>query len=131
MHKTILTGLCGIFVVFAGLLSVSADERVPDEQLFIIHYTTGTAWLPDAPFSDQPHAREHSENLRRLREAGRLILGARYDDKGIILLRAPSEAEARAQIERDPAIGAGVFTYELSPFLPFYDGCVERQRLSE
>lgn len=109
-----------------GLTYDAPEEKrePPDGQLFIVHFTTGPAWRADVPFQQQHHAGAHSENLKRLREEGALLLGARYADKGVIILRAATEQEARARIERDPAVEAGVFVYDLAPFHPFYDGYV-------
>jgi uncharacterized protein YciI len=104
-------------------LATGGPETV--ERLFVIQFTTGPGWLPDKPFQDQPMAAEHSRNLRRLREQGVLVMGARYGATGMIVLRASSEAAARAEIEKDPTIARRVFTYTVDEFKPFYGGCVE------
>jgi hypothetical protein len=49
------------------------------------------------PAHEQSWFREHSANLRRLREDGSLVLGARYADKGLVVLSAVSEDEAHAR----------------------------------
>lgn len=105
-------------------LTGNAQADSPTAKLYVVHFLTGPAWLADKPFQEQAHAAEHSQNLRRLRESGALLIGARYADKGMIVLRADSDAQARAEIEADPAIGAGVFRYEIAEFRPFYGGCV-------
>jgi uncharacterized protein len=48
-----------------------------------------------------------------------LILAGPFLDgqaPGIIIFEAADEAEARATMEADPAVAAGVFTAELHPF---------------
>ena len=118
------------FALVAMLLSSMAHAVLPDEnpaseeRLFLVEFTTGPGWLPDTPFREQPHAADHSANLRRLREDGRILLGGRHGLTGMIILRVGREAEARAEIERDPSIQAGVFVYEIAEFRPFYEGCV-------
>jgi uncharacterized protein YciI len=112
-----------------ALLLLAAPVTFAQEpaRLFVVHFSTGPAWLADKPFNEQPHSREHSQNLARLRSEGMLLLGARYADKGMIVLRAANEAAARAEIERDPAILAGIFVFEIALFQPFYEGCVSQK----
>jgi uncharacterized protein YciI len=101
------------------------EETGPSESLFLVELTTGPAWRAGEPFQVQPHAAAHSANLRRLREDGTLVLGARHGSKGMVILRSGSEAAARTEIEKDPAIAAGVFVYTIEALEPFYGGCVE------
>jgi hypothetical protein len=51
-------------------------------------------------------------------------MGARYSDKGLVVLAAASAAGARAMMDEDPSIQAGVFKYQLHPFNVFYGGTV-------
>ena len=51
-------------------------------------------------------------------------MGARYADKGMIVLRAASEAAARAEIEADPGVVAGIFTFDVNELRVFYPGMV-------
>jgi uncharacterized protein YciI len=52
-------------------------------------------------------------------------MGGRYSDKGLVVLSAPSLADARAMMDQDPSIAAGVFAYEAHPFNIFYPGNVQ------
>ncbi|HUP48637.1 MAG TPA: hypothetical protein VNA04_07590 [Thermoanaerobaculia bacterium] len=113
-------------LLLAAAPAVAAETTTTEPSLYIVHFSTGPAWKADTPFPRQQHAQEHSRNLRRLRDEETLLLGARYADKGMIILRSPSEAQARAEIESDPAVQAGVFTYELARLSPFFEGCVTR-----
>lgn len=90
--------------------------------LFAVEIKTGPAWDAAKPPQDQAHFREHSANLRRLRELGALLMGARYADKGLVVLRAASESDAHALLKDDPSFQAGVFKYELHEFRVFYSG---------
>jgi len=56
------------------------------------------------------------------------VLGARYADKGFVVLQAGSEQEARAMMEQDVSIRNGVFAYELHDFSVFYGGAVQPRR---
>ncbi len=99
--------------------------------LFVAEITVGRNWDAARSPQDQQHFREHSANLKRLRDAGALLIGGRYSDKGIIVLAAKGAAEARAMLDEDPSFKAEVFKYELHPFAVFYGGTIQnRQRRS-
>ena len=52
------------------------------------------------------------------------MLGARYSEKGFLVLAAPSVEAARAMLDRDPSFAAGVFSYEVHEMSVFYPGTV-------
>ena len=112
-----------VFVSFVFCPASYGDEP-PVEKTFILHFTTGEAWLPDTPFSEQLHSAGHGRNLRRLRDEGIILIGARYSDKGLLILRG-TETDLRAEIDKDPMVQAGAFEYELFELALFYKGCVE------
>jgi uncharacterized protein YciI len=97
-------------------------------RLYAVEIKVGARWVVGRPPQEQDYFREHSANLRKLREQGSLVLGARYGDKGLVILAAASEGAARAMIEQDPSIGHGTFSYELQPFSVFYGGTVDAPR---
>ena len=99
-----------------------AAAAAPAGLLFAVEIKTGPAWDAAKPPQDQAHFREHSAHLRRLREQGVLLVGARYADKGLLVLRAASAGDAHAMLKDDPSIQAGVFKYELHEFRVFYSG---------
>lgn len=100
----------------------SGPTSVAELPLFAIEITVGSRWDPAKRPQDQPHFREHSAHLKRLRDAGHLVAGARYANKGLVVLAAESEATARAMMEEDPSIKADIFKYEAHPFNVFYAG---------
>jgi uncharacterized protein YciI len=102
---------------------------VPDGlQPFAVEFRTGPAWQADKPPNEQAHFREHSANLKRLRDAGLLVLGARLDERGFIVIAAADEAAARAEIDLDPSVKAGVFRYQIAPLQVFYGGSLPAAR---
>ena len=111
-----------ILIGLNGMLP--GQETASESKLYIVHFTTGPAWKQDRPFAEQEGANEHSRNMQRLRREGKILFGARYADKGMVILRVASEKEAREEIERDPAMSSGVFRYEIAELHPFYEGCV-------
>lgn len=95
---------------------------------FLVVFSVGPGWIVGRPPGEQPSFREHGQNLKRLRDAGSIVLGARYADKGMIVLRAESEAAARAELEADPGVRSGIFTFDLNELRVFYDGFLAVQR---
>lgn len=106
----------------------TAEPAAAERPLFAIEITTGPKWDPARPPQEQQHFGAHSANLRRLREAGALVMGARYGDKGLVVLAARDEAEARAMMDEDPSMKAGVFQYQIHAFNVFYGGTVTARR---
>ncbi len=96
--------------------------------LFAVEFRVGANWDAARKPHEQAFFREHSANLKRLRESGQLLLGARYSDKGLVVLAAESEAGARALVDADPAVQNQVFAYELHAFKVFYPGCIPAAR---
>jgi uncharacterized protein YciI len=114
--------LCAI----AGSAGAQTPTTPVSAFLYLVQFTTGPAWVKDKPPHEQLHFAAHSANLKRLRSEEKLVLGARNSDKGIVILRASSEAEARAAVDSDESVRAGVFAAEIFEFRPFYDGCVAK-----
>lgn len=105
----------------------TAEESPQKKNLFIAIFSLGPSWQKDKPAHEQAHFAEHSNNLQQLRAEKKILLGARYADKGMIILSAADEPEARAWLEHDPMVVNRVFTLELHPFHPFYYGSIEKQ----
>ena len=95
------------------------------DALFIVTFSTGPAWTAGKPPAEQPEFAAHGANLQRLRREGRIALGGRYADKGMIVARFPSEAAARQELAADPGVKAGTFTFEMAELPPFFEGCLD------
>ncbi len=113
-------GLAALQVAEAQPASSTAATSEP--LLFAVEIRVGPKWDQAKSPQEQAFFKEHSANLRRMREAGVLVMGARYADKGLIVVAATSAADARAQMEQDPSIAAGTFIFEVHPFNVFYAG---------
>jgi hypothetical protein len=105
----------------AGTPAVAAGPA-----LFAVEIKVGPGWDPAKPPQEQAYFREHSANLRRLRDSGVLVMGARYADKGLVVISAAGPGEVEAMMAQDPSMGAGTFVYEIHPFQVFYPGEVKR-----
>jgi uncharacterized protein len=80
----------------------------------------GPKWTP----GDTPEARklqeEHMANIRRMGEAGKLVIAGPFTDngdlRGLYVFRAATPEEAKALVESDPAVKAGHLRFELHPW---------------
>jgi len=118
-------------IVLCSCLSLaqSADrppqQTAPAKQYFIAIFSRGTAWEDAKPANEQIGFKEHSENLRRLRAEKRIAIGARYGDKGMVIVEAKNESDARSLFVSDVMVLKKTFTLELHQFRPFYKGSIE------
>ena len=124
LHAVAVLLVAAISCVSAQTTS-PANVPEPAVNLYAIEIRVGAGWDSTKPPNEQAYFREHSANLKRLRDEGRLVLGARYSDKGLVVVRAASEQEAHAMMAEDPSIRAKVFAYELHPFNVFYGGSMQ------
>lgn len=104
----------------------AAPAPAPAGDVFALVFRTGPAWDKSKPPNEQPFFADHSTNLRELRAEGRLLIGGRFSDLGLVLVRAASAEEARALVDRDPSVKNGTFQAEVHPFQAFMPGCVGR-----
>ncbi|HKO59788.1 MAG TPA: hypothetical protein VJV03_01395 [Pyrinomonadaceae bacterium] len=103
----------------------SSQPAAPAKQYFIAIFSKGPAWDEAKPANEQAGFREHSENLRRLRAEKKISIGGRYGDKGMVIVEAQNEADARALFVSDVMVEKKTFTLELNQFRPFYKGAIE------
>ncbi len=110
--------------------AASAPDAAAALPQFAVEIRTGPGWDTNKPPQEQAQFREHSAHLRRLRDEGHILLGARYGDKGLLVVAAADAAAVRALFDADPSMKAGTFVYALHPFSVFYGGCVQPRRRS-
>lgn len=115
---------CGLHFTVHASDAPAATAPAVDLPLYAVQVRVGDKWDASKPPQEQALFREHSANLKRLRDAGHLVMGARFSDVGLIVLAAESEAQARAMMDADPSIAAGTFRYEVHAFNVFYPGTV-------
>jgi uncharacterized protein YciI len=114
--------LSPLLALFALLTATFASAAAPAPKIYAVTFTTGPNWDTTKPAQEQKFMREHSANLARLRTAGISILGGRYADKGLLLVRAPDEATVRAELAQDPSLAAGTFQAAVDEYQPFQHG---------
>src|SRR5687767_7636179 len=115
-------------IALSLLLALSFAVHADEEKLFLVQFTVGEAWVKEKAPQEQAYFAEHSANLKRLRTEGKLLLGGRYSDKGMIIIKAASVEAVQREIDQDPSVANRTFTAAIHPFAPFYDGCVERKK---
>ena len=93
--------------------------------LFAMVYTTGKNWDHGKKAHEQAYFMAHSKHLKTLREEGKIVMGGRYDDKGFMLLRAKTLAEAKLITQRDSSILYHTFQVSVHSFDSFYPGYVD------
>jgi len=92
------------------------------DTLFAVRFTVGPNWDAAKAPNEQAHFAEHSANLSRLRKEGVLVIGARFGEVGLVVLRLPDEEAVKAQLARDPSIERGTFKAQIDRFMPFMHG---------
>ena len=122
--SALLVGLALSFATALAQTPPSAPPAGAPAPLYAAVFKTGPKWDPAKPPNEQAAFREHSANLAKLRAAGRIVMGARYADVGLVVVSAANEAEARTLFEADPSISAGTFALEVYRFSVFYPGMV-------
>ena len=115
-----------VIVLFTSLsfASLARAQTIAAPRWFVVQLTLGAAWDKAKPPNQQPGFAEHSANLRALRDAGKLALGARYADKGLLVVRATDAAEARALFDADPMVKGELFALQVDELRVFYPGTV-------
>jgi len=84
-HLLALFGLC----LTATLPAQTATPSAPPPKMFAVRLTTGPTWDATKSPNEQTGMREHSANIARMRREGVVVLGARFGDTGLIILRVP------------------------------------------
>jgi uncharacterized protein YciI len=104
--------------------AASPPSPIVTGEVYALVFSTGPSWDKAKPPGEQAFFADHSKNLRDLRAEGRLLLGGRFSDQGLVLVRAASLDEARALVDRDPSVQNGTFQAEVHLFRAFMPGCV-------
>jgi len=108
------------------MASTQVRAQAPTDSLYIVTYTTGSAWDSVKAPQEQRYFAEHSRNLAALRKTGIIKMGARYAEKGIIIIAAPSGKVAYELIHADEAVANHLFNADIQKFNVFYDGCITK-----
>lgn len=114
----LLIATCIPFLMFS-----QEDEHVKPH--FIALYTLGESWDTEKQPSEQVYFKEHSGFLSKLRKEKQIVLGARYSDTGMLILKADNLEAAKTILHQDIALQKKLFNVVVYPFNAFYKGCIE------
>ena len=117
MKPLAMSWLAGVTLVLAAHMAVAQTASAP---LSVVHFETGASWDKSLPPAEQRGFPEHSANRNRLRNEGEIVFGARYGDVGMIFVKADSLDAAKAVIDADPGVRAGIFSFRVAPLRVFY-----------
>jgi uncharacterized protein len=124
MHLPVLRlALLAILVPFVRAAETAASPAA--EKLFAITFSVGPSWDQTKAFNEQTFFKEHSANLNRMRAENVLVLGGRYAENGLIIVRAADETAAKAQLAKDPSLAAGTFQAKIDEYRPFFHGTTQ------
>ena len=120
--KKIATILAGLLVAFAA--AAQSPEVGPGGWEMTTYYVgflyRGARWTPGETPESRKLQEEHMANIRRMGEAGKLVIAGPFTDdgelRGLYVFRAASAEEARALVESDPAVKAGRLRFEIHPW---------------
>ena len=123
VFSALVVGLSGLQAMAQDVVTSEGAET--ELQLFAVEIKVGPSWDSSKAPNDQAFFKEHSANLKRLRDQGHIVMGARYSDIGLVIFSASSEEDVRAMMEQDPSMAAGTFVFEVHAFHVFYAGLVQ------
>lgn len=87
---------------------------------YVVFLARGPKWTPQETHETKRIQEEHLANIRKMFEAGKLILAGPFTDggnlRGIFVLQVGSLEEAKTLADADPAVKAGLLTVEVHPW---------------
>jgi hypothetical protein len=116
--------MCIIALLVMAAIQVRGQALT--DSLYIVTYTTGHSWDASKMPNEQRYFSEHSANLAALRKTGIIRMGARYADKGIIVIAVPSMKIAYELIHADQAVANQLLDADIQKFKVFYEGCITK-----
>jgi uncharacterized protein YciI len=91
--------------------------RDASPRYYFVDYGPGPGWTAGRPLMEQPLA-EHLAFVRTEFTAGRVVVGGPIhgEDRGMYLVAARDESDARAFADHDPGVQRGIFRLTLRPW---------------
>lgn len=120
LKRTLLAAAAALFALPLGALHA---EEVPAREQFVYVLYLAPQFQQEAAWTDAENAivNRHFERLSQAAKAGHLILAGRTREPlaatfGLVIFEADDEAAARAFMQSDPAVEAGLMTATLHPY---------------
>lgn len=106
-----------------GDATAAATSATQSASLFAVRFQPGAGWDKSKAPAEQTGFASHSANLQRLRRDGRIVLGGRFADLGLIVITAADAAAARDLFTTDETVAAKVFAIQIDPWSTIFGGC--------
>lgn len=121
-HTSSRRGALAAGAMLALAAAGRAAAQAPREDLYVVVYRKGPSWRAGRPMQEQDLA-AHARYMRDLAGRGSLLAAGPLvtAEGGMVVLQAPSQAEAEALMRADPAVSAGIFLGEVSAWRPAFD----------
>lgn len=119
--------VAGIIIVLLATNkpAVSSVTTAQADSLFVVIYTTGPQWDNAKSAYDQAYFNDHSSFMSKLRKEGATLLGARYSNKGMLVIKAADLTAAQQLVAGDKSVINKTFNAEVFAANFFYTGCVK------
>jgi len=120
MRKLILS--ISVLSLLLGAPLAAQKEAPPHKlvQFQMAIFTKGPIWVTTSDAERGRIFQEHLGNVFSMYESGKMVIAGPFGDNinlvGIFIMRAASSDEARAWVEADPAVKAGLLVPEMHPW---------------
>lgn len=119
-----LAGLAVLGVLSANMSPASSADQKPPENRdvrYVVFHVPGPKWIQGKPIFEQQGVEAHIAHYRTLLEQHKLMAGGPFLDGigGGMMIPEPglTEQEIAAFAAADPAVIAGLLTFEVRPWL--------------
>ena len=113
--------MVGVLVVVQTLPGQESQAEKPKQFIYVLHLVPRLYDDKNWTKEDNAVLERHFARLQEATKSGQLILAGRTKESGdktfgVAIFKAPDEAAARAFMQADPTVSAGLMTAELHPF---------------
>ena len=106
------------------LTSPAFGQEPQLDSLYAVVYTIGKNWVRHKKAHEQAYHMAHSSYLEKLRKAGNVVMGGRYGENELLVMKAKSLSDATSLAQLDSAITLQTFQVSVFPFNALYPGYV-------
>ena len=109
--------LISLIILIASAAAVAQEHKLVQFQMAILR--KGPQWLVMKPEDRNKIMLQHRENVVTLLNSGKMVVAGPFGDEtdlaGIFVLRATAD-DAKATVDQDPAVKAGLMSAEIHPW---------------
>ncbi len=112
-------------ILTTSLCAQVSQKKEQSRQYYAAVFSRGEHWDMTKQPNEQTYFYNHGKNMQRLRTEGKIALGGRFGELGLVVFNSGSEAEVRSFFSSDSLVLKNILKMELHVFQPFYKGCIE------